>query len=56
MEKYKHKQRVRGKDKIKNKFNKFGKNTSKGQRIKSSKINNVNKKNSKILLSNCSPD
>jgi hypothetical protein len=44
MKNYKYNQRVRGKDKIKDKFNKFGKNTSKGQRIKLSKINNVNKK------------
>ena len=44
MDNYKYKGRVRGKDKMKEKFNKFGKNTSKGERIKASKINNSNKK------------
>ena len=44
MDNFKYKPRVRGKDKIKNKLNKFGKNTQKGERIKSNKIKNNSKK------------
>lgn len=43
MDTLKYKPRVRGKDKIKERFNKFGKNTKKGERIKLSKINNKKK-------------
>lgn len=44
MDNYKHKPRTRGKDKMKDKFNKYGKNTPKGERIKSNKISNSKKK------------
>jgi hypothetical protein len=44
MDNFKYKPRVRGKDKIKDRINKFGKNTPKGERIKSSKINSSTKK------------
>jgi len=43
MDTFKYKPRVRGKDKIKKSFDKFGKNTKKGERIKLSKINNKKK-------------
>tara|TARA_Y100000589_G_C27168963_1_gene635857 strand:+ start:1484 stop:1630 length:147 start_codon:yes stop_codon:yes gene_type:complete len=48
MDNFKYKPRARGKDKEKNKLNKFGKNTSRGERIKSSKISNNIKKKSNI--------
>ena len=44
MDNYKYKPRTHGKDKMKDKLNKFGKNTSKGERIKSNKINSNKKK------------
>lgn len=46
-----YKPRVRGKDKVKDRFKKFGKNTSKGERIKSEKIkNSFQKKKSNINI------
>lgn len=43
MDSFKYKPIVKGKDKLKEKFKKFGKNTTKGQRIKLNKINNKKK-------------
>lgn len=44
MDNYKHKIRKRGKDKAKEKFDRFGKNTPKGERIKATKASNSQKK------------
>ena len=44
MDNYKLKVRKRGKDKSKDKFNKYGKNTTKGERLKVTKVLNSQKK------------
>lgn len=44
MDNHKHSKRPKGKDKMKEKFKRYGKNTPKGERIKSAKYLNSQKK------------